>query len=256
MNNIKEEAKRTLEQWYKEFGYNEKHRICTNHRNFKIRIGHLIFTDKNLIREINEQGKNFIKKNDIKLADFLDAELKNDKNLILELIKINGSNLSVLKNEFKNDEEIVWLAVGNCKEIFACASERLRDNDKLVNFILNIAPKQIRHTSDRFKNNKNLVSKMIANNTSILPYIHEDLKNDLDIILLIWKDIGNYKVFSDKTAFLLNNMGENMKLNFDGVDPDLEEDVVINQMKNCFNNLILRKELNSNFNKKLPKVKV
>jgi hypothetical protein len=260
MEQIVTEAKILLNEWYETFGFSEESIFCTNHQHFKSILGHYIFTDKELILEINKQGDTFLKCNNIKLIDFVTTELKNDKDFILELIKVKGSNLSLLKEEFKDDEEIVWAAIKSEPEIFACASERLRDNDDIVDFVLKKYPKAIKYTSDRFKNNKIFVSKLIKSDFSLLPNIHDDIKNDLYFLLDLWKEVKldqwNDKLFNYRTAFLLNNMGKQIKPFFEPVDPDLEVEDVIMQMESCFNNLILQKELSSSQNKHFKKMKL
>lgn len=218
----------------------------------------ILFTDNNLVKKINKSHEQFIFNNNILVLDLCSEELRNDKNLVLQLLKTNGNNLALVKNEFKDDKKLVLAAIKSKPESFQYASERLRDDSTLVYYTLNFAPRQIRYAGSRFKEDKEIVAKLLVDSPVIIQYIHDDLKNDLDILLQLWTDIKKEidDTFKHKANYLINDMGSKMYPFFNQVNIDVDDSVIIQQMDSCFNNLILQRELNQPLNKQTKKLKV
>jgi hypothetical protein len=260
MNNIKKEAKKIIDEWENEIFYDKVDITYLDHAAFKKVLCELVFTDKELVREISKQGEDFITTHNIKLADFLSQELRNDKEFIIELINSNGYNLSVVNDEFKNDEEIVWAAIKSEPRAFEFASDRLRDNDKIVNLAVSAAI-NIKYVSDRFKKNKEFISNILENNYSLFSEIHPELKNDLDILSLVWEKTKEKTAYSKihlahKTSIFLKNIGEDIKPYFEKISRPLEVQTVIRQIDSCFNNLALQRELVSTSQTQNKKLKI
>jgi hypothetical protein len=222
----------------------------------------ILFTDKEAVKKVNKSYKRFIYNNDTLLLELCSEELKNDKDLVLQLLKVNGNNLKLATDEFKDDKKLVLAAIKSKKESFQYASSRLRDNTSLVNYILKFSPRQIKHAGSRFKEDKALVSKLLKDSPVIMNYIHEDLKNDLDILIQLWTDIKKEvddtrnDTFKYKVIFFLDDMGDKVKPFFDAVETDAENAVITKQMDSCFNHLVLEKELNQSLNSSPKKIKL
>ena len=218
----------------------------------------ILFTDKEAVKKVNKSYKRFIYNNNTLLLELCSEELKNDKDLVLQLLKVNGNNLKLATDEFKDDKKLVLAAIKSKKESFQYASSRLRDNTSLVNYILKFSPRQIKHAGRRFKEDKALVSKLLKDSPVIFQYIHEDLRNDLDILTHLWTDIKKEvdDTFTYKVIFFLDDMGDKVRPFFDAVETDAENSVITKQMDACFNKLILEKELNQSLNKSAKKIKL
>lgn len=261
MKKIRDEASTIILDWYENTGYDYENRQCTDHDKFKKILGSHIFTDKEIILEINKQGRDFFRDNNIKFLDFISPELKNEKELVLELIKANGHNLAVVKKEFKDDEEFVWTAIKSSYNSFCHASERLRDDDAIVDYVLQISPTQIEYTSDRFKNNKELVIELLKLNKTLISRIGEELKSDKDVLQASWNNIKESAVYSgfqlnNFSRVLLENMGEDIKPFFDKINLKLDKFEVVRQMDICFNHLSLSKDLKPLKNIQNKKIKL
>ena len=55
---------------------------------------------------------------------------RNDKEIVLFAVKINGWNLEYASDEMKNDKEVVWEAVRQNIEQLEFAGTRLKDDEK------------------------------------------------------------------------------------------------------------------------------
>jgi len=225
---------------------------------------YLFLFDKDFVLKFNNEAREFILVNDFRLIKSCSPQLGNDKELVLELIKSYVYNFKYLNEQMRDDKDVVQTALNIRTNIIPYVSERLRDDDDIVNFVINENPKLIKYTSDRFKNNKSLILKLLKINNDLLPDIHEDLKSDIDILLEVWnnlkKESGDYILFKDKTALLLNSMSKNTKPFFELVDPDLSVFSVTQKMEEAFNQLKLHtqltEELNISNHKKSRKIKI
>lgn len=218
----------------------------------------ILFTDKEAAKKVNKSHESFIYNNDILVLELCSEELKNNRDLVFQLLKVNGNNLKLAKDEFKDDKKLVLAAIKSKPESFQYASERLRDDNNLVHYTLNFAPRQIKYAGSRFKEDKELASKLLKDSPLIIKYLHENLRNDLDILNQLWTDAKQEidDTFKYKVIFLLDDMGDKIRPFFDAVEIDAEDSVIIQQVDSCFNNLILQRELNQSINKQNKKLKV
>lgn len=205
-------------------------------------------TDKELVRKINKLDKIFIFSNDIILLRFCSEILKNDKELVLELVEVNGNNLRFVKQAFKDNEQIVWTAIKSKPECFQYISKRLRENDKIVHFVLASEPTQIQYCSEKFKKDKELILKLLKINYQIFKDIHPSMKNDLNILNETWEMIkekgqSNYINLKSLTSWLLENMGSRLSPYFENVRFDIADDILVKQMDSIFIKIILHNEL-------------
>lgn len=262
MKNIKKEAAGILVDWYSKVNYDDDNIECTSHNELKLVLGHPIFDDKDLIKQINKQGRQFIRENDIRLLDFVSSELKNDKEIILDLVKNNGNNLELAKEKFCDDKEIAMEAIISTPESFCYVSERLKDDDDIVNHIIQASPEQLSLTTDRFKKNKDIAIGLLQINSHLITVIDAELKADKEILLECWKSIKESAVYSGNfrlkrsIEILIDNIAEDIKPFFSQVNVVEDNPNLIKEMDVSFNHLILSKELNTLSNRQNKKVKL
>ena len=136
-----------------------------------------------------------------KLLPFISCDkIKNDKDIILSLIKINGSQLEYVLPKFKKDKDIVYAAIKNSPDAYL-HSDKSFYKDK--NFIL----LSLSHSYKQFD---------ILEYENFLKNFDEDILDDKDIALAALKKSGlNFKYLSKR----LQN----------------DKDVVILSIINCYN---------------------
>jgi hypothetical protein len=225
----------------------------------------LSFNDKETVILINESVKEFIHKNNIQLIKFCSDKLKNDRSLVLELVKVNGKNLSGVRHSFKDDQEIVLAAVKSTPDAFQYISKRFRENNDIVNFVLRSSPEQIKYVSKNFKSNKELVCELLKLEPSIIQDIHPGLKDDLDVITTCWESIkqkhqNQTMALYSKTCILLDNIGDGMSPFFEkfrfNMRSHLASSLLLAQMESCVSNLMLTRELSVYSQTKSKRVKI
>jgi hypothetical protein len=93
------------------------------------------------------------------LLEIVDKKLKNDKVFVIEAIKANVSN-------------------------FKYASDKLKDDQEVVNCILNLkdGAYQIQYSSDRFKSKKEIAKNLLTKTGSTLEYFSENIKKDKELV--------------------------------------------------------------------------
>jgi len=264
MNNNKLEAALILDRWYRLSSYCSNDPFCITHKDFKSIIENKIFIDKEVVKEINIQGKQFIVYNDIKLFDLLSIELKNDKELVLEILKTNGNNFNLIKNDLKDDKDVVLVAIESEPKIFVYVNDKFKDDDQIVNIALDKSPDNFSYISKRFKNDKDFILNQIKKSPSLVSQIESNFKEDIELLAQVWENIkklyiNNNTLLRNNTVILFNNIGQKVKPFFDTVDPYKSHEVNIKEMDNIFNRLILNKELNSELkfsNKQDKKIKI
>jgi hypothetical protein len=164
------------------------------------------------------------------------AEILSNKEFISTLVLTNASVLAFVNDKFKDDYDIVILAVTNDNNSLKYASVNLRGNSKLFEYCLrNRTSKDcsfIQYASDKLRNDPKLMLKIITEDGQAVKYLGERLSNDKTFILqlfkkeLISKEFIPKKFLSDDT-FLLNclkidgtlleNLGVKQKANKDYV---------------------------------------
>lgn len=265
MNNIKLEAAIILDKWYRLSSYSSENIFCITHKDFKSIVGNTIFTDKELIHEINIQGKEFIVRNDINLLDFITFELKQDKELILDIIKINPTNYALIKNDLKDDKEIMLTAIEKQPTMFAYTSAKFKDEEEVVNLAISKAADNFSYISGRLRGSKNFIIEVLKKHPRIITYIDPTLKSDIELLSKFWESIK--KNYSNNTTQLLNNsivlfnnIDSTIKPFFEAVEPSIHNKVLVNEIDAIFNRLILsdelKTELTSPTNKQEKKIKL
>lgn len=157
--------------------------------------------DKNFVESIiynKVDGYDFKESDKCVMYRFASEEIKSDKNLTLDVIKLSGNLLNNIPEVLRNDKEIVEAALlhrpsyQNTRDVFRFVSDKLKDNKEFVidmihktqdcYFLLDVSPR-LKDDVDVFKTAKQYddkasfyASDRIKNNPSLL----EDKPMSLD----------------------------------------------------------------------------
>lgn len=268
MSDRKKEAAKILSQWeshidnlYDEFTILEENQP-TVYEELTSLVGQSLFTDKELVKELCKQGWEFLNTNEIEIASFCSEDVRSDRDTALIMVKSWRTNLRLLSDEIKDDKEFILEALQH-EDILEYASERLKDDDEVVYFAIGKKPKEIKYTSDRFRKDKTLMLQLLNENNHIIEYIHVDIMNDVYFLLDCWKIIERDNIDSDMrsryyTSTLIRKMDKEIQSQFLQVDLNAPHESLNKQINSCFNKYILDEELNTEFNigkqPKKPKV--
>ncbi|EFC46027.1 predicted protein [Naegleria gruberi] len=107
-----------------------------------------------------------------------------DRELLKAALMGHGENLKFCPFEYRNDIELVMLAVQNNRFEIALefASEEMKDNEQVVEESMKGVPSSFRFASERIRNQKEFALKAISYLPSNIFYLSERLQNDWDII--------------------------------------------------------------------------
>lgn len=162
--------------------------------------------DKQFILEVIKRGKNrsccsyniynYINKNlrndkeivfeGIKNSVFstynIPLEFKDNKKLMIELIKIDSSILEYASVSLKNDPEVIITSIKKEGMYLKYASDRLKDNEKIVKLAIENNPFAIIYASDRLQRNKRLLLKAVKINGEVLSEFSAEILNNVKIV--------------------------------------------------------------------------
>lgn len=255
--NITEEANKIIKQWkelisyFEEDNFYTKENISTHDRMKDIESN--FFVDKNLVIELCQQGSDFFKNHWIKIIDFCSEEIKNDRDTVLAIVKSYGDNLELLKPEFKDDKEIVSEAVKS-SEALKYASDRLKNDEDIVNLSIENSTETIEFASDRFKNNKEFCLSLLRKRHYLLDKVGFDLRNNPEFLLEFWRDVEsrNYEsiIINGLAARLINHLGKDLKPYFNEIDLDNPHpnDNLPGKIRSYLTSIILERELGNELN--------
>lgn len=132
---------------------------------------------------------------------YLPDELKADREVAFESLKLNPLNLRYCPKEFKDDKELVILAVKRDGEALKCASKRLRDDKEVLINALKNSGGSIEYASDRLRGDYDTASTALSTQFSIGVFkcLSDELKNDKELFLkAIKRDCTAYKYASNR----------------------------------------------------------
>jgi hypothetical protein len=253
MRDTKTEAKSILNKWERYESYlDERYRMpdepdLTIHEEFLNYIGNYLFTDMALVKEICEQGSNFLETNDIKIAAFCSEELRNSRSTALAMIKSNGSNLELISDKFKDDKGFILESLQH-NNILAYVSERLKDDDEVVQLAVKKNPKAIAFVSDRYKKNEYFILDLLQKDNYLIEYMHKDLTSNIEFLSKCWKILNDRSgdsamIMHAHAKTLIRHISNDLKPLFNNVYLDGINDHLNEQMNAGFNKYLLNKEL-------------
>ncbi|VEU66847.1 Uncharacterised protein (plasmid) [Mesomycoplasma conjunctivae] len=101
-----------------------------------------------------------------------------DRESLLKAVTNDGMRIEYCLPEFKNDKEIVLKAVKNNGRAYYYSSQELQKDDDVIkaSFIQSGDTKIFDNFSDKCKNNKKMILKLIERNPYIFRYLPDSLK--------------------------------------------------------------------------------
>jgi hypothetical protein len=101
----------------------------------------------------------------------------------IELVKQDAFGLENLDAKFKNDREIVMTAVSINGNAFKYASEELKNDREIAMAAVSNHGSVLQYVSEVFKNDREIVMAAVSNSGYALEYASEKLKNDREIVM-------------------------------------------------------------------------
>lgn len=114
---------------------------------------------------------------------FVSEQFKNDRELVLIAVKKYGKVLEFASDTLKNDKEIVFEAMKKYY-YFEFVSKELKNNKEFVLQVMDLNTFAFKYLSDELQNDKDFIIKMVNKKPSILNYVNDILQNDPDILAL------------------------------------------------------------------------
>lgn len=157
-------------------------------------------------------------------------KFRNNKKIVLEVVKNSSLFLKFASDELKNNKHIVLTAIKNNYNSYAYASENLQNDSQIINIVLkdtnNLSYSGFLRTNktivwealDRKKlsliesisndllNDYDIVSKAVQINGNNLKYASKELKDNDDIVLEAVKNVGTSIIFASSRLQKDNNM--------------------------------------------------
>ena len=99
--------------------------------------------------------------------------LKDNEQLAMEAVILDGYNLQYVSDRLKDNEDIVLASTNYCPWAIQYASDRLKDNEDIVLASTNQCPWTIQYASDRLKNDDRIVLPLIHKDDTVFMYVNE-----------------------------------------------------------------------------------
>ena len=122
-------------------------------------------------------------------------KIKNNKNIVLAVMKKNGYLLEYTSDELKNDHEVVITAINNSNgQALQYASDKLKNDRDIIFTALKYRSDLLKHASDELKNDREIIIAALQKNASeyrsdnVLNYVSDNLKNDFEIVKIAIKN--------------------------------------------------------------------
>ena len=135
-----------------------------------------------------------------------DISLKNNRNFILQAVKINPNSLTFASKALKKDKSIVWEALKGNPSTLIYADKSLLDDKRLVMFyIINMQAPNANYSHKLFKkidvnllNDEDVIFEVVSRNGMFLQYASKRLKKNKKIVLQAVDKNGLALQFADK----------------------------------------------------------
>ena len=176
-------------------------------------------SDINFIYEVLNE-KNF------SILEYLNEEMKDNKELALYAVNINGNSLEYFNSNIRDDKYVVIAALNNKNfdsDNLSFVSDRLINDEDVMRTAL--CPK---FASEALKNDRNFVLKCVSKHRDYLSWFDEKFKDDDEIVLKAIENNGNALEYASKR--LINNKNILIKsinngLRYEKIRNDLNDDL-------------------------------
>ncbi|UWD33974.1 DUF4116 domain-containing protein [Mesomycoplasma molare] len=156
------------------------------------------YIDSNLLQNINFMKKSVL---DYGFYHLFDFDIKNieHKNILLNMIKEKNYTFSYLDYDFKNSKDFILEALSKNIDIAKYIYDKFRDNYEIMELAIKSKPISFKYASDRLKNDLNIATLAVKKRGANLKYAPYHFKDDKEFVLLaIKKDPLSLKYASDR----------------------------------------------------------
>lgn len=116
--------------------------------------------------------------------DLIEKKWKNDKDVVLIAVTNNGRALQYASETLRTDKEVVLAAVTNYAAALEYASNALKSDVEVVEAAVKNNGLALVHSSDLLKADTNIVTIAIKANGSALEYATDEIRRDKKMVLL------------------------------------------------------------------------
>ena len=120
----------------------------------------------------------------VNLLGYVSDRLKDNYEIIIKAISIDGRTLQNASNRLKNNYEIVKLAVSNNGSAIEFASTELKNNYEIVKLAVSGYGYALKFVSNELKDNFDIVKLAVGKNGYALEFASENLKDNDEIVTL------------------------------------------------------------------------
>lgn len=128
----------------------------------------------------------------------LSSEQKMDIDIVSMFIRANGKNFAHIPSEFQDNKDLAMLALESYDSILKYTSNRLRENEELILKEVKIKTDGLIYVPKYLLANKEFGFKLLKVNQKCFQYLEDNLRNDIDIVTEAFKPRveNNEKVFN------------------------------------------------------------
>ena len=138
-----------------------------------------ILEDKNFLLEALKVNGLFLK--------YLDENYKNKLNFVLAAVKNNGMAIEYASDNYKEDKKVVIAAVKSFGRALQFASEELQNDREVVIASVKWPGRSLEYASIDLQNDKEIVTIAVKQDSRALQYASKKLQKDKDVIALLKK---------------------------------------------------------------------
>lgn len=136
-------------------------------------------------------------KTNMKLLEFIPLELRNDKEIIINILLCNSKkyntvyeaqftkNYNLLFEKLKYDMDIVNIALKYNGKYLKYADDDTKNNINIIGNAIKTCPEAIIYVSDRIKNSYEIISRLILINFKIYKYLNDKYLDDDELAMII-----------------------------------------------------------------------
>lgn len=130
----------------------------------------------------------------------LDFRYRDDKEIALEAVTMDGMLLEFVSEALKNDDEIVTKALRSNPLALKYAGSKYKDNQNLVLKLIARCPEVVKFISPRLKENFLIATEAVKRNGKLLKYFPK-FKNNREMVLEAVKQNGLAILYADNIFF-------------------------------------------------------
>ena len=136
------------------------------------------------LKAINDIDKQYTIIKNCSILNFEVSKI-NDRNIIENLIEIDGMCISVASDELRNDKELSLKAIKSNAFAFKYAPKEIKNDKKVLMEVIEKVPDTFMYASDELQNDKEVALCVAKKDIFYLSNCSDELKKDPDIIKLV-----------------------------------------------------------------------